>query len=103
MKQSSFTVRVLEAADGQFLTQSDPDTPILDRITSTRVYLGVSDSPDAWREITADEAAAIEAARQEALEAERTAAALDPASLPGADALPDTEPTDDDAPGHEAL
>jgi len=95
MKQSTYAVRVLDAADGHFLTQSDPDTPILDRITSTRVYLGVSDSPDAWREITADEAAAIEAARQEALEAERTAAdvlpdaALDPASLPGADILPE--------------
>lgn len=90
MKQSTYTVRVLDAADGHFLTQSDPDTPAIDRATSTRVYLGAGDNPDAWREITADEAAAIDAARQAALEAERAAAdtlpdaALDLASLPDA-------------------
>lgn len=43
--------------EGKFLNKGD--------IVSTCVYLGINDSPDNWREITAQEAEAIKKANEE--------------------------------------
>lgn len=65
MKESSYTTRVLTAEGGHYLTQT-ADVPIGERTVTDRVYLAVNASPDDWREITADEAEAIRAAKAEA-------------------------------------
>ncbi len=68
MTQTDYTTRVLHADEGHFLTQAG-EVPIPDRAVTETVYLAATDSPDNWREITADEAAAILEAQREAAEA----------------------------------
>ena len=67
-------VTIIAPAEGQFLTQAD-DIAITDRIvTDQPVYLAATDSPDRWREISADEADAYREAlrlENERREAER--------------------------------
>ncbi len=46
----------LEPAEGMYLCKDD--------IVSQCVYLGINDSPDNWREITKEEAEAIEEANR---------------------------------------
>lgn len=41
------------------LTQADESTPIERRAVSSKVYLGLNDSPDNWKEITVAEGMAI--------------------------------------------
>ena len=48
----------LEASEGMRLTNGEVIS------TDRYVYLGVNDSPDNWREITEDEARAIEEAQE---------------------------------------
>ena len=55
MITSNFTVRVLEASEGCFLTQSE-DVSIEFRIITDKVYLGINASYDEWREISSEEA-----------------------------------------------
>jgi len=43
MKTSEITIRVLEASEGKILTNGET--------YSTKVYLGIYDSPDNWEEI----------------------------------------------------
>lgn len=68
-------VTVIAPAAGQFLTQAANDIAITDRVvTDQPVYLAATDSPERWREITADEAAAYREAlrlENERREAER--------------------------------
>lgn len=61
MKQ---TDNILTPDDGMMLTQA-AEVPIESRIVTNRVCLAVNDSPDNWREITAEEAEAIRAAQDE--------------------------------------
>lgn len=63
MRQTHYTTRVLEPDEGHLLTQA-ADIPAAERVVTARVYLAANDSPDAWREITAAEAQAIEAAQR---------------------------------------
>ena len=51
----------LEASEGMALTNGEV-------ISFSEVYLGKNDSPDNWREITEDEARAIEEAQLEEIE-----------------------------------
>ena len=55
---------LLTPDEGMMLTQA-ADVSVESRIVTDRVYLAVNDSPDNWREITADEAAAIRAKQDE--------------------------------------
>lgn len=55
MKNSDFTVHVIEPDEGHWLTQSDENIPIQERIFSKICYLAINDSPDNWKEITDDE------------------------------------------------
>jgi hypothetical protein len=70
MTQSDYTVRVLTASDGCFLTEADSSLDVTARTITNRVYLAATDFPDRWREISASDADAYNKARQEA-EAER--------------------------------
>lgn len=51
MITKNFTVQVLEPSEGYVLTQVE-DVDAMNRILSDRVYLGVNDSADNWKEIT---------------------------------------------------
>lgn len=57
MKQ---TDNLLTPDEGMMLTQA-ADVAVESRIITSRVLLAVNDSPDNWREITADEAEAVRA------------------------------------------
>lgn len=53
MKQSNYIVRILEPENG-WLTQVS-DVEIQDRAFSKKVYLGVNDEVENWKEITDEE------------------------------------------------
>lgn len=63
MKQSNYTVIVLEPSEGHTLTQSE-DIEIENRILSKKVFLAVNDSPSNWKEITDLEADEIRAKQE---------------------------------------
>jgi hypothetical protein len=79
MTQTEYTTRVISAEAGKYLTQASNDIDLLNRVvTNAKVYLAVNDSPDNWREISAEEANNIikaqeEAAQKQAEEDEATA------------------------------
>lgn len=58
MKNSSYTVQIIEPNDGYTLTQS-ADVEVKERIFSKKVYLAVNDSASNWKEITDAEADAL--------------------------------------------
>lgn len=70
MKQSSFTTQILTPDKGMILTQS-ADIDIKNRIFSDKLYLGVNDSPDNWKEITEQEADRLKEEQRAAIEAEQ--------------------------------
>lgn len=55
MKNSDFTVHVIEPDEGHWLTQASDEIPIQERIFSKICYLAVNDSADNWKEITSAE------------------------------------------------
>ena len=61
-------VRVLRPEEGHLLTQAAEDIPLLSRDLADAVYLGATDSPDNYREITLAEAEQIRALQQKALD-----------------------------------
>lgn len=63
MVTSSYTTIVLTAAEGCYLTQANCDD-IRAAIITERVYLANTDSPDNWREITAEQADSIKAEQE---------------------------------------
>lgn len=56
----NFTVQVLEPSEGFVLTQAE-DVDLMNRVFSKKVYLGVNDSVDNWKEITEAEQKEMEA------------------------------------------
>lgn len=58
MKQSNYTVIIIEPSEGYTLTQS-ADVEVQDRILSKKVFLAITDSPSNWKEITDEEAEEI--------------------------------------------
>lgn len=67
MKQSTYSVIILEPTDGHTLTQS-AEVDIQERILSKKVFLAVNDHPNNWKEITDAEADEIRIKQQELLE-----------------------------------
>lgn len=65
MKQSNYTVTIIEPSEGYTLTQAK-EVDVQERVLSKKVFLAITDSPSNWKEITDDEAANI-AAEQERL------------------------------------
>ena len=58
MKQSNYTVQILEPENG-WLTQAQ-EIEIQNRIFSKKVFLAVNDSVDNWKEISEEEYAAFQ-------------------------------------------
>ena len=69
MKNSSYTVQIIEPNDGYTLTQS-ADVEVKDRIFSKKVYLAVNDSASNWKEITDAEADTLRAEQEAIAKAE---------------------------------
>jgi hypothetical protein len=66
MTQSEYTTRVIAPEDGKFLTQADNNIALSERVvTDSKVYLAITDSPENWREISAEEAQEILKAQEE--------------------------------------
>lgn len=63
MKNSNYTVRVIEPETGFYLTQS-ADVNIENRILSKKIFLAVNDSEDNWKEISDMEAEVIKAEQE---------------------------------------
>ena len=59
MIQSNYTVIILQPNEGYTLTQANDEIDIKDRVLSKKVYLGVNDSPNNWKEITDEDAELI--------------------------------------------
>ena len=59
MRQSNYTVTIIEASEGHTLTQAG-DISANERTMAKKVYLAVNDSPDNWKEITDEEAREME-------------------------------------------
>lgn len=70
MKQSNYTVQIIEPSEGYTLTQNK-DVEVKDRILSKKIFLAVNDTPDNWKEITDAEAEAIKAEQERLAEEER--------------------------------
>lgn len=63
MKQSNYTVTIIEPSEGYTLTQT-ADVEVQDRILSKKVFLAITDNPSNWKEITDEEAAEIVAEQE---------------------------------------
>lgn len=62
--------QTFQAPEGQYLTQGAADTPASQRIIATEIVLGIHDTADRWRVITAEEADSIRAEQADALAAQ---------------------------------
>lgn len=69
MKQTAYTVQVVQPSDGHVLTQS-ADIDLKDRIFSEKIFLGVNDSIDNWKEITIKEADNLKQKQRDLIEKE---------------------------------
>lgn len=58
MKQSNYTVQILEPENG-WLTQAQ-EIEIQNRVFSKKIFLAVTDSPSNWKEISEEEYAAFQ-------------------------------------------
>lgn len=83
MKQTEYSVQIIEAEEGKTLTQV-AEVALQDRVFSKKLYLAVNDSADNWKEITDEEAATLKAeaeaqanAAREAKEAERSSESVE--------------------------
>jgi hypothetical protein len=70
MKQSNYTVQIIEPSEGCVLTQST-DVEVSNRILSKKIFLAVTDSPSNWKEISDAEAEEIKAEQERLAEIER--------------------------------
>lgn len=69
MKQSTYTVQIIEPTSGHILTQS-ADIDLKDRIFSEKIFLGINDSIDNWKEITIKEADDLKQKQRDLIEKE---------------------------------
>lgn len=63
MKNSNYTVRVIEPEAGFYLTQA-AEVNVEDRILSKKIFLAINDSEDNWKEISDMEAEVIKAEQE---------------------------------------
>lgn len=69
MKQSTYTVKVIQPTEGHVLTQST-DIELSDRIFSKKIFLGINDKIENWKEITIKEADDLKTKQKELIEKE---------------------------------
>lgn len=70
MKQSNYTVQILEPNEGYKLTQAN-EVELKNRVFSEKVFLAVNDSASNWKEISNEEAEQIKEQQLAKLEEER--------------------------------
>lgn len=69
MKQSTYTVQIIEPTSGHILTQS-ADIDLKDRIFSEKIFLGVNDKMENWKEITIEESNDLKQKQRDLIEKE---------------------------------
>lgn len=69
MKQSTYTVQIIQPSEGHVLTQST-DIELSDRIFSEKIFLGVNDKIENWKEITIEESEDLKTKQRELIEKE---------------------------------
>lgn len=69
MKQSTYTVQIIQPTEGHILTQS-ADIELSDRIFSEKIFLGINDSIDNWKEISIKESENLKTKQRELIEKE---------------------------------
>lgn len=69
MKQSTYTVQVIQPTDGHILTQS-ADIDLKDRIFSEKIFLGINDKIENWKEITIEESEKLKIQQRDLIEKE---------------------------------
>lgn len=69
MKQSTYTVQIIEPTSGHVLTQS-ADINLKDRIFSEKIFLGINDKIENWKEITIKEADDLKQKQRDLIEKE---------------------------------
>lgn len=69
MKQSTYTVQIIQPSDGHILTQSS-DIDLKDRIFSEKIFLGVNDKIENWKEIKIEESEKLKAQQRDLIEKE---------------------------------
>lgn len=69
MKQSTYTVQIVEPTNSHILTQS-ADVDLKDRIFSEKVFLGINDKIENWKEITIEEADNLKQKQRDLIEKE---------------------------------
>lgn len=69
MKQTAYTVQIVEPTDGHILTQAS-DIDLKDRIFSEKIFLGINDKIDNWKEITIKEADNLKTQQRDLIEKE---------------------------------
>lgn len=67
MKQSTYTVKVIQPTEGHILTQST-DIELSDRIFSEKIFLGINDKIDNWKEISIKESEDLKLQQKELYE-----------------------------------
>ena len=60
MKQSSYTVQIIEPSEGFKLTQAS-EVSDENRIFSDKIFLAINDSPSNWKEVPNEDAEACKA------------------------------------------
>lgn len=69
MKQTAYTVQIIEPTSGHVLTQS-ADINLKDRIFSEKIFLGINDSIDNWKEIKIEESEKLKTQQRDLIEKE---------------------------------
>lgn len=69
MKQTAYTVQVVQPSDGHILTQS-ADIDLKDRIFSEKVFLGINDKIENWKEIKIEESEKLKTQQRDLIEKE---------------------------------
>ncbi len=69
MKQTAYTVQIIEPTSGHVLTQS-ADINLKDRIFSEKIFLGINDSIDNWKEIKIEESEKLKTKQRDLIEKE---------------------------------
>lgn len=67
MKQSTYTVQIIQPSEGHVLTQS-ADIELSDRIFSEKIFLGINDKIENWKEITIEESEDLKIKQRELIE-----------------------------------
>lgn len=69
MKQSTYTVQIIQPTEGHVLTQA-ADIELSDRIFSEKIFLGINDKIENWKEISIEKSEDLKTKQRELIEKE---------------------------------